>query len=468
MDTHAPLCHKTVTLRPHSPWYSQELREAKHQKRRLERTWRRTGLEIDHQLYRGHCATVNKLLMKAKLDFYSEKITDCNRDQKGLMRVAKVLMGEKHAVILPQHSSGLVLAEQFCSFFGHKITAIRDELDRSSQQPEVSTPAQVIDEVFSGQELCAFELATEAEIRKLISDAPSKSCKLDPLPTWFLKLCLDVLVSVITSIINKSLSSGTVPSGMKSAHVRPLLKKAGLDPENLKNYRPVSNLTYLSKLLERVVASRLEHHLSTNHLYNKMQSAYRKSHSTETALLKVTSDILEAIDSGSSCVLVLLDLSTAFDTIDHSILIQRLQGYFGITGTSLNWFRSYLSQRSQSVVIGNEKSAPLRLEYGVPQGSVLGPVLYSLYTTPLSRHVQSHNILHHFYADDSQLYNVFKSLPVEVQKSICDMEGCLETVRSWMSANKLKLNRDKTEIITFSSKYRPSKKLSLKIGYARI
>ena len=371
-------------------------------------------------------------------------------------------------MILPQHSSDTVLAEQFCSFFGQKISAIREELDRPSPQTHSTMVTPVSDDEFSGQKLQGFQLASEAEIRKLIADAPTKSCELDPLPTWLLKLCLSELVPIITSVINKSLTNGTVPPDMKSAYVRPLLKKVGMDSENLKSYRPVSNLTFISKILEKVVASRLEHHLNTNNLHSERQSAYKRFHSTETALIKVQTDILEAIDSGSSCVLVLLDLSAAFDTLDHNILLQRLRTFFGIRGTALAWFESYLIQRSQRVVIGSVQSVPECLKYGVPQGSALGPVLYSLYTMPLGQQVQSQGIQHHFYADDSQLYNMFRSVPTEVQRSVSDMGDCLQTVRMWFTDNKLKLNEEKTEVITFSSKYRPSEKITLQIGDSSI
>ncbi len=259
-----------------------------------------------------------------------------------------------------------------------------------------------------------------------------------------------------------------MPGDMKCANVRPLLKKAGLDEENLKSYRPVSNLSFISKILEKVVAVRLQSHLSSNNLYSERQSAYRKAHSTETALIRVTSDILEAIDSGRACVLVLLDLSAAFDTIDHSILLRRLQKYFGISGTALSWFRSYLTDRSQRVIIGDEKSTPATLDFGVPQGSVLGPVLYSMYTTPLSAQINRHQLEHLLYADDSQLYNVFRSLPTAVSHCVHKVEDCVESVRDWMWENKLKLNDEKTEVITFSSRFKPVEPVTIKIGEAVI
>ena len=145
-----------------------------------------------------------------------------------------------------------------------------------------------------------------------------------------------------------------------------------------------SNLNFISKILEKVVASRIQSHLSSNSLSSSFQSAYRIFHSTETTLLKIHNEPHSlAMDRGEVTSLILLDLSAAFDTVDHSILLTRLQNWFGLDGLSLAWFTSYLSSRSQAVSINDSISAFSSLSCGVPQGSVLGPLLFTLYTTPL-------------------------------------------------------------------------------------
>ena len=163
-------------------------------------------------------------------------------------------------------------------------------------------------------------------------------------------------------------------------------------------------LPFLSKVLERIVACQSRDYLIANDLYPSLQSAYRKYHSTETALLRVQNDVLRAIDQKQEVILVLLDLSAAFDTIDHDILISRLCKQFGFTGTVLSWFMSYLRERSQKVVIGSTESKPQPLTSGVPQGSVLGPLLFILYFGPLQDVIKSHGLECMMYADDSQLY----------------------------------------------------------------
>ena len=152
---------------------------------------------------------------------------------------------------------------------------------------------------------------------------------------------------MVTILVNLSLQRANVPDSMKQALVTPLLKKDDLDPEVLKNYRPVSNLSFLSKVLERVVAAKLTNYMTINQLHEPMQSAYRACHSTETALVLVQSDILRTLDQGGAAFLVLLDLSAAFDTIDHSILLSRMESVLGVKGSALQWFKSCLLGRKQ-------------------------------------------------------------------------------------------------------------------------
>ena len=232
-----------------------------------------------------------------------------------------------------------------------------------------------------------------------------------------------------------SLSEGIFPSSFKQAIVHPLLKKPSLPDDDLNNFRPISNLNFISKILEKVVASRIQPHLLSNSLSSSFQSAYRMFHSTETTLLGIHNDLILAMDRGEVTSLILLDLSAAFDTVDHSILLHRLQHWFGLHGTSLDWFSSYLTSRSQAVSIQNSTSSFSNLSCGVPQGSVLGPLLFTLYTTPLGSVISKNSIKYHLYADDTQLYISFT--PSNSTSSLEMLSNTFSDILSWMNSNKI-------------------------------
>ena len=197
-------------------------------------------------------------------------------------------------------------------------------------------------------------------------------------------------------------------------------------------------------------------------LYSKFQSAYRKNYSTETALLRVRNDVLQAMDRHRQVILVLLDLTAAFDTLDHSLLLHRLEYRFGVRGAALNWFESYLSDRLQQVVIGNFSSSESVLECGVPQGSVLGPFLFTLYSSPLEDIILSHDLGLMLFADDIQLY-LECDCAVE---SAARVENCIDDIRAWMAENRLVLNDNKTEVIHFHSRHSRKMKVleKLRVG----
>ena len=197
----------------------------------------------------------------------------------------------------------------------------------------------------------------------------------------------------------------------------------------------------MAKILEKIISSQLLTHLSNHNLLEKFQSGFRALHSTETALVKVTNDLLMTLDAGEPAILVLLDLSAAFDTVDHSILLSRLESWVGLGASALQLMRSYLSDRSVAVEIGNASSSATPLIHGVPQGSILGPLLFSIYMLPLGQIIRKHNIQFHCYADDTQLY-----LPLNSSDPNClaTLNACLADLQTWMSANFLQLNADKS------------------------
>jgi hypothetical protein len=251
------------------------------------------------------------------------------------------------------------------------------------------------------------------------------------------------------------LKEGTFPASCKHALLKPILKKSNLPQDDLSNYRPISNLTAISKFLERVIYNRLSTHIDCFQTYSPFQSAYRRCHSTETALLRIQNDILCAIDKQKVTALVLLDLSAAFDTIDHSILLHRLENWFGVSGVALELLSSYLIGRTQSVSINGHCSAAEPLATGVPQGSVLGPLLFTMYTTPIAHLIQATPFSYHLYADDTQIYISFDSKDSTTNLQL--LSSTLDNVHAWFSSNKLTLNPSKTEFLIIGTAQQKSK-----------
>ena len=232
----------------------------------------------------------------------------------------------------------------------------------------------------------------------------------------------------------------------------PLLKKRGLDAANPANYRPISNLNTISKIIERLDLARLHQNIVGSPNYNELQSAYRKHHSTETALLRVLNDVYENADAGRCTLFVALDLSAAFDTVEHSVLLRRLENSFGVSGDVLKWISSYLSNRSQVVRVQNSISPSHDCNCGVPQGSVLGPLLFVVYISPLANVVASHRASHHQYADDTQVYVSVSSSDKDA--TVTDLHAALAAVHLWFSQNGLVINPDKSETMLFSTAQR--------------
>ncbi len=228
-----------------------------------------------------------------------------------------------------------------------------------------------------------------SEVSKLLLSSHPTTCPLDPIPSHLLQAISPTLLPALTHIINTSLLTGIFPTAFKQARVTPLLKKPTLNTSLIENYRPVSLLPFIAKTLKRVVFNQVSLFISQNNKLDTKQSGFRSGHSTETVLLSVNEALQIAKADSKSSVLILLDLSAAFDTVNHQILLSTLSS-LDITGIPLRWFESYLTGRSFRVAWGGEVSKAHQLVTGVPQGSVLGPLLFSTYTKLLGLIIQAH------------------------------------------------------------------------------
>ena len=336
------------------------------------------GKKLD-SLYTRHIFTTlrnayHHQLAATKSNHYRTSIHEAVNNVNAMYSVTNDLLGRSASPRLPDCRDDAILAEEFHQYFTQKIDNIRSPTDSRSI---TNTLDPLPPTAYQSAELCEFQPASADDIRRIIVQSSSKSCELDPMPTNLLKDNIDTLAPIITDIINTSLQSGVVPAAMKHAILTPIIKKRGIDVNLHRNYRPISS-SVVSKTLERYVALELRRYLDVKCLNDPFQSAYRPGHSTETALVRIHNDLLLSIDSRRRFLLVLLDLTAVFDTQDHTILLHRLRE-LGLHRTVLTWFTSYLVGRSNSVKIRQTTSSRQTLKYGVPQGSVLGPILFNIY-----------------------------------------------------------------------------------------
>ena len=237
------------------------------------------------------------MIKDAKANYYSTIITENKSNQKVLFNTVDKLLHRKSERRYPTASSADEFANQFADFFHNKVASIRNDLSvecSSVINPYPETPACNV-------ELTEFQDTTESAVSSLINSSSLKSCDLDPFPATVLKGCIDTLLPVLTKIINLSMETATMPTQLKEAMVKPKLKKDSLDFEIFPNFRPISNLKFVSKITEKAVACQLTDYLRDNGLEELFQSAYKSYHSTETALVKVQNDILCAIDNQHYC-----------------------------------------------------------------------------------------------------------------------------------------------------------------------
>ena len=251
LDMHAPERTHMVTLRPHSPWFNDSLRKLNTEKRRLERQWMQSGLEIHKQIFIKHMTEYYAVVKATKTEYYKNKIVDA--DQKRLFKVIDSFFHVEKAVSLPRHDCEQTLANMFSRFFQDKIQDIRNQIVGDFTITDANPVTA-----------CIFSEFTEVSVKSVkstIMASNSKTCSLDPIRTSLLKDCIDFLAPTVTYLVNASFSCVVFPSTLKHGRVTPVLKKNGLDPEVFKNYRPITNLPFLSKVLEKCALSQMYSYL---------------------------------------------------------------------------------------------------------------------------------------------------------------------------------------------------------------
>ena len=458
LDKHAPLITKKFTKQK-SDFWNEECQSAVRERRRVKRAINKAKARPETSVYEARelkslfqeaSNEAETVINKSRDDYYNKQLSSCKGDPKGTYKVINKLLDKEYGNNKVPNGDEGVVADKLKSFFDNKVKTIYSNIRKrqtSSKSNEVSTSTNLDKESDNtvNFRLDFFKEISILELEELISTLPNKSSPLDVIPLWLFKHCLPELLPIVHYIVNQSLKDGIFPSALKEASIRPGLKKPTLDVDDLKNYRPISNLSYLSKILEKAVHNQLCDYVNKNNLFSPHQSGYRQFHSCETAVTKIHNDVLMMIDGKENVLLLLLDLSAAFDTINHDLLLKKLSSVYGIKNTALQWLKSYLSNRTYKVRVKKGTSSEGFLEIGVPQGSILGPLLFIMYTKDLEKIVTQYGFTVHLYADDTQIYFAF-----DVHSKNPNLDGikaCFQDIKDWMAENFLKLNEDKTELL---------------------
>ena len=457
LNKHCPVVKKKISKYWHKSkkdqWFDDEITIVLRNCRKAERKWEKSKLVTNKEIYKQLQKKYNVLVKFKRKLHHSNSFISMHKDKRRLFNKLNKLLG-KEKTSLPNNDDHEKLSNDFLNYFNAKISTIRSHVDNERNKLNVNSDITCNASNstfdcpscnFDGEKMKSFKQLTLDDLKNVISLMNKKFCSLDPIPTWLLFSCSDILAPILLSIINMSLSTGYFPSSLKKAVIKPTIKNRSGNPELLSNYRPVSNIPFLSKLIEKIVLLQLDQHLTDNNLYCSRQSGYRRFHSCETLNISLFDNILKNIDEGSVVALLLLDMSAAFDTVDHSLLLTSLINDYGIEGAVLKWFDSYLENRLYCVNIHDCFSNFLCAYFGVPQGSILGPILFVLYTKHLQHIAMKHGLEIQLYADDTQLYIAFK--PLDNKIIVCKTKECLNEIKHWLCSRYLKLNEEKTKLV---------------------
>ena len=444
LSQHAPVKRVKIRSKP-NPFITPEIRQLMRTRDQWRKLAGKTNDPFHWNGYRFFRQEVKREIRVAEKVHVRTQILDSNGNSNSIWKIINRCLPRKQQDSFMASEDPTGLANELNDFFTSvgSITAQKAR-DLSLHHGlnvnlDVPTPLHISTDV--SPELFVLHQVTENQVERVIRSLPSnKAPGMDKISSRILKDSLPSTLTTITHIVNNSFVTNTFARAWKTAEVTPILKCGNPDVPN--NYRPISLLPIVSKVTERLVHGQLMEHLIRNNKLAAHQSGNRKLHSTETALLYVTDQLLQAMDNKKVSIMVLLDMSKAFDSIRHDILLSKLQNLDFSQG-ALDWFQSYLSNRQQCVRIGDAVSKVLPLEFGVPQGSILGPVLFTIYVNDLLSVPK--RCLSASYVDDCKLYLSFS--PAELPTSILALNEDLTRISQWCCKNSLLINPDKTKVL---------------------
>lgn len=435
-----PIRSKYVSpSRNSKPWFDKDLKLLCDNKFKLFRKYKKGLIPFDeYNNYKNRFASLLKL---ARRNYFKDKFAKCQNDMQATWRNVNNLIGCKrtrsvNSINFNGQLCGdvAVISELFNDHFSSVAARLRDSIPVSDVSPLSYMSARSSNSIL-------FSPATVTEVVTEISGLNNKSSKLNCIPVFIFKEVRNIISPVLCKLFNCSIMEGTFPDILKIAEVIPIYKSGA--QTDIRNYRPISILPVLSKLFERLLKSRLLNFLNENDVLSTRQFGFQSGRETNDAILEFLDTAYRSLDSKRHLATVFLDLSKAFDTLDHDILIAKLE-HVGVRGEILRWLLSYLSVRKQFVSIGSASSSTRDISMGVPQGSILGPLLFLVYIDDMSNSSSFLNFIH--FADDTTVF-----------QSGSDMLGLIDDVNreflkvdEWLSTNKLSLNFSKTEFMIIS------------------
>ena len=453
IDEIAPI--KEVRVKSNSQdWFDAEINEEIERRDKLLTKFKKSRSHSDNENYKKSRNKVQRMIKDKKKNFVIGKLNDNIGKPKELWKSLKSLglhSKANSAATICLEKDGILSfdpktnAEIFKDFYSN----LANNLVKKLPTPPNKYGKTAVNNYYKKLNLkgknFSFAPVAPATIFKLLKQLnPAKSAGIDNLTGKFLKEGAPVLASPITDLVNLSISLSLFPDDCKIAKLKPLYKKEAKTKP--KNYRPISLLPLLSKIIERIIHNQTQEFLDKNNILYKYQSGFRKHHSTDTCLSYLTDKVKIGFEEGLLTGMVLIDLQKAFDTIDHSILLEKMS-CLGFAGKTIAWFTSYLTNRSFIVNVGKESSSPGKLSCGVPQGSILGPLLFLLYVNDMPQAVNSELLL---YADDTCLIYMGKN----IQKIEEQLNSDFTSLCEWFIDNKLSVHfgEEKTKSILFGTK----------------
>ena len=434
IDRHAPMRTFRVT-RPATPWLTDDIKKLMDERDKYKNKFNKEKLAATEIIFKDLRNKVTHAIRQSKIKVFNDKLNCKFKNPKLFHQALK-----NFTIVESKYNGGTdcsidptTLNHAFIKNNNAKVdeTLVTDEISEilKKSKPQVFT----------------FQPVSELEILKIVRSIKTNACGIDGISAFFFKLSIEHSVFAFTDIINTSFKFNKFPERYKKAIVKPIPKIT--NPLSSSDYRPISLLPAFSKIIEKVAAKQMIEYLRNTGFLDNLQSAYKQAHSTTTALLNVTDDIYEALENSELTFLVLLDYSKAFDCANHRLILAKLKAA-GLCGDALSWVESYLSGRSQKVVTGTSESDWESTVNGVPQGSVLGPLLFTVLVSDIKDAIKRGR--YHLYADDTQLYYTCKV--DEVNETIDRINSDLNNISTFSKKNCLKLNAEKSKFIIIGSR----------------